>query len=357
MNRKSDIKQNFANKLINELVKNIHTKYNIDVQPFNEIVSGFGGTYTGVTGDFTMYVGSKMQTHGIIKHNTMIDFLKVICALYHEEQHVIQHCKTFYDKQPTDDAVMMAIRNLASENNRQYYQGLNRYNNDLSEIDAEAIAIANTYDYIQDNFPKENADKLICDLVNHKAQTANYFISGHYQSFDEILDAFSEHYEDAKTKQIEGYIAYALRPSQIINENYDECIKYLQTCVRDNPEEMTLLTQFNQEKDPHKKDLMIASITCHLHPEINYGKMYPCLIDVDLSPQNIFNRSLPTIQFPTEKIKEESINKRIQIATSIHDGIILREYGDYVNQLQTHAENLNEGLAIEQSKTNRTYEP
>ena len=278
-----------AQSKISSLANDIANKYDINVILNKNIYGGFAGTSCGVSGDFTIEVGSGMhvKTKLLSTQVSMIQFTDIIRAIYHEEQHIVQNCKSYYDITPTEDILQMSVRNLASENNINYYEGLNRYNNDLSEIEAEATALLNTYQYLTVNFPKINTERLICNLVNHKIQIADYFISGHYNSFEQILDAFSEHYEEAKKQPIQGYVAYQLRISQEISMQQDECIRYLQNCVRENSEEITLMEQFNNEKDPYKKDLMIASITCYLHPEIPYEKIYPCLSDIDLSPENI----------------------------------------------------------------------
>lgn len=315
----------------------------------DDMCGGYAGTSCGLNGTFKIEIGSSMdiQTGFLSKNVDVIQFADIIRAIYHEEQHIIQNCKSYYDITPTDDIVRMSIRNLASEKNISYYEGLNRYNNDLSEIEAEATALLNTYEYLNLHLPKANPETLICNLVNHKIQIADYFISGHYDSFDDILDAFSNHYEDAKKKQIEGYIAYALRPSQEISSKQDECIRYLQSCVKENPAEIILMEQFNKEKDPHKKDLMIASITCHLHPEIEYEKIFPCLSDIDLSPENIFDRSLPKTpdQF-VMSISKQAIENRIQLANTIHQKIINAEYHSYDEKLKSDIQKIDETLVI-----------
>ena len=81
----------------------------------------------------------------------------------------------------------MSMRKLASSENRRYYTGLNRYRNDLSEIDAEMMALANTYDFIQDNFPNADADALMCELVNEKIKIAQI-----YSATAELIDVFEE---------------------------------------------------------------------------------------------------------------------------------------------------------------------
>lgn len=348
-----------SEKHMRKLTSNISNKYGISVETNDKFPSGFGYTKCGIDGDFSIFVGSKMKTNNSLFNKKVndIDFLKCICSLYHEEQHVIQNCNKYYDMNPDEDTIIMSLRKLASSENKNYYKGLNRYNNDLSEIEAEAIAISCTYDYIRDNFPEANANGLICELVNHKIQISDYFISGYYTSFDEILNAFSEHYENAKHKKV-SYSAYELRPSQNINPKQDESIKFLQFYARENNDKQ-LIEKFNSTTEPHEKDLLIASITCHLHPEIDYERIYPCLKYIDLSPENVFDSSLP--KAPEGLIKEipkEDIKRRIETANSIHKRIVADEYSGYLKQSEiTEHVDLSLLSDVKTYDKNKTYEP
>lgn len=349
-----------ANDRVQIIAQALEQKYGIHVHLDKNIQSGYGENHNGVSGNFNIKVGTSMRLkNGLLnQYVNEIDFLKTICSLYHEEQHIIQSCKKYYDINPTDDDITMATRNLAGERNYRYYMESNRYHNDLSEIEAEAVAISNTYEYIRTQFPKVDADEMICNLINDKAKLT-YFIKGHYESFDEILDAFSEHYEDAKQAKVSGYIAYALRPSQDMNPAQDECIKYLQACVRENQDEMELMTKFNSASKQTERDLMVASITCHLHPEIEYERIYPCLQYVDLSPENIFDRSIPSPnQEFVEKIDKGDIDKRVCMATDINKRIVESEYREHMKSLVSTVDvNLDSTQQIQTHSKTDSYEP
>lgn len=340
-----------AQDYINVLSKFLNSEYGIRVIQKQHIQSGLGAAHCGVNGDFHIDVGLHMRTNTRLfsEHVEVNDFLDTVRALFHETQHVKQHCKLFQNTTPSEDDIVMCMRQLAGERNKEYHKKLNRYNNDLSEIDAELTALTETYNYIKINFKKENPERLICNLVNTKTANADYFIQGKYRSFNDITEAFLKRYDDIEHAQIAGYIAWVLRPSQDYNPEHDECIRYLQSCVRENPEEMKLLTQFNSVSDPHQKDLMIASIVCHLHPEIEYERVYPCLSDIDLSPDNIFDRELP--QPPEGFIKpipKEDIERRIELAKFIRDKIVESEMRQYSDESKSREEEvLNESLVSE----------
>ena len=340
-----------AETYIDLLLQSVSSDYGVNIELKDDMVNGSGELRCGVNSNFGIKIGSQMRTEKNFLHKQVnkYDFLDVVRAIYHEMRHVEQHCKLFYDKNPEEDYIIMATRQLSGERNKEYFTDLNRYNNDLSEIDAELTALTDTYRYITEHFKKENPDTLLCKLVNDKIQTCDYFIKGHYTSFDDITEAFLNHYDNAKSIQIAGYIAWALRPSQDYNPEHDECIRYLQACVRENPEEMRLLTQFNSVSDPHQKDLMIASIVCHLHPEIEYERVYPCLSEIDLSPENIFDRELP--QPPEGLIKpipKEDIERHIELSKFIHDKIVESEMRQYSDKSKSHKkEVLNESLVSE----------
>jgi hypothetical protein len=252
-------------------------------------------------------------------------FLKCISTIYHEEQHLMQSCIDFYSEYPSDDIIQMAIRRLARENNEQYYILRDRYNNDLSEIKAEAMGIYHTYEFLKENFPDKDADKLISDLVNCNISHYTYFISGHYTNIDEILDAFDEQYEKAKTADIEYPDAW----KEPVN---DEAYQYLIWCKNNNCP--VVYYDFIKKHDAVNKDLLMASITCHIHPEIPYERLYPCLLGTDLSSKTIFGYNLPVppkdmfIPFDTDKMQN-----RIELADRINteymsENVYEEEYDD-----------------------------
>lgn len=341
----------YARQYIDTLADEMSEKYDIDINFKDDMYSGTGKIRCGTTGDFSMDIGMRMNVREgfLSEYVDANEFVNIIRALYHEERHLVQNCKDYQNREPNDDAIIMSVRSLATDGNKEYYnRDICRYNNNLYEIDAEKTALENTYLYLK-NIPGLNAKRLICNMVNEKTKYADYFITGQYSSVSDIVEAFEKQYERAKTTPVTKYIAWALRPSQDYNPKDDECIRYLQSCVRENPEEMKLLTQFNSVSDPHQKDLMIASIVCHLHPEIEYEKVYPCLSDIDLSPENIFDRELP--QPPEGLIKpipKEDIERRIELAKFIHDKIVESEMRQYSDESKSHKkEVLNESLVSE----------
>lgn len=331
-------------------MQKIAGKYKVSVSYDKRLINGKGYVYNKIDGDFAINISPYISEQGLLfKQADDIQFLNNLRALYHEEHHIIQNCHEYQSRYPSEETIIKSVRNLASDNNPEYYKDKNRYTNDLSEIEAEMKAIIKTHTFIKDTLKNTHADELICNLVKYRQKTCDYFFQQNCESFDEIMDAFETQYEKAQHVPIEGYIAYVLRPSQNINPKNDECMRYLQACVRENPNEVELMTQFNKEKNSHNKDLMIASITCHLHPEIEYEKVYPCLSDIDLSPENIFDRELP--QPPEGLIKpipKEDIERRIELAKFIHDKIIESEIRQYSDENKSHEkEVLNESLVSE----------
>jgi len=312
------LKKANANKYIDKLIKAVSNKYDIRIQKDNEIKIGDGSIRNSVVGNFYIKIGAGMRTMNkdSSKYIEDVDFLKCICAIYHEKQHIVQDCGKFYDSCPDEDIIMMSTRRLASQTNTSYYAKSSRYYNDLSEIDAEYVAIANTYDYIKEKFPKTNADYLISKMINDKIKNQpHYFISGHFETCDNILDAFSEHYEEVQRTPVDYYVF----PRSPISNSDDDCMKFMKYCENNNlsprfKDVQKVVDKFNNTTEPHEKDLLVASITCYIHPEIPYEKAYPCLKDIDLSPKAIFGMELPNFPdyfpyrfiepLPIDKIKE-----------------------------------------------------
>lgn len=335
-----------ANKYIKILKNDISKTYGIMVTNDNNMYSGSGYIKDGVDGDFSIYVTSKMRIDGNLFNKKVydVDFLKCICSLYHERTHVIQGCDTYYDAYPDEDIIKMTMRKFASNKNRMYYYKHNRYNNDLSEIEAESTAILHTYEFIKDNFLQVNADKMISKMVNEKIETSDYFISGHFTKLDDILNAFDDCYENAKYEQIQDYSVFAF------HKNDDECIWYLQYCARDYINNQPLIDKFNNTTEPYEKDMLISSITHHLHPEIDYERVYPCLKNIDLSPEEVFGRSLPDVpEGFVEQISKDRLYNRILIADRIHSKIQSEKYNEH-QHINQKDEALNESLLTEQKQ-------
>lgn len=228
----------------------------------------------------------------------------------------MQLCDEYQDRNPSEETIAMVTRKLATMNNPDYY--MDTYTMDMTEIDAESAAILKTYDYLREEFPKADADGLICDLVNDKAQM-NYFIKGHYDSVDEIMDAFSDKFEAIKDMKVNQHIYCIPFPSYDINKIKNESYRYLQACVREEKSNQDLMDEFNSKSKLEDYDLLFASITCHLHPEIEYDKLYPCLSYVELSPENVWNRSLPSNlrELHVEHIPKEDIDYHLEAIQSV----------------------------------------
>lgn len=344
-----------SDKRFRDLIKSMQNNYGIKINMIQTLQNGIGGTHDGMFGDLSIDVGYHPRlTNGVFKKVYDIDFLTVVCALYHEEQHVIQACDKYQNISADEDTIQMAIRKIATETNVKYYYGANRYDNDLSEIDAELHGVVSTYNYVRAEFPDVNADKLICELVNNKSKIG-YFVHGEYSSIDEIIDAFSNAYEDAKHATINGYTAYELRKHQDLNNKDDECIRYLQACVRENEDNKDLMAQFNNTSLQSERDLLLASVTCHLHPEINYEKLYLCLTYTELSPENTWDRKLPDAPDSLKilQIDEAGMHTRIEIAKRVHENI---ERLKFIDHTFTHEEYIQSDNIITHEIT-KTNEP
>lgn len=76
---------------------------------------------------------------------------------------------------------------------------------------------------------------------------------------------------------------------------------------------------------------MLASVTCHLHPELKYEELYPCLSYVELSAENIFDQPLLEHVYNVNiaPISKDGINERIGITRMVHDRICEHKLSQY----------------------------
>lgn len=194
-----------AEKTIKDLIGKLHDVYGISVEMNNILPHGCGQIYDGINGDLSIEIGYSPRVNVKFLYNVVndYDFVNAVRAVFHEERHLIQLCDEYQDRNPSEETIAMATRKLATMNNPDYY--MDTYTMDMTEIDAESAAILKTYYYLREEFPKADADGLICDLVNDKTQM-NYFIKGHYDSVDEIMDAFSDKFEAIKDMKVNRHI-------------------------------------------------------------------------------------------------------------------------------------------------------
>ena len=196
-----------ANRKIYRLMHSMRNCYGIEINKNKHIANGLGGVADGIDGDLSIDIGFNPRTErdGLLTKVNDYDFIDAIRALYHEEQHLIQSCWLYQDKNPSEDVILMATHKLATQNNRKYY--INTYRTDLAEIDAEGTAIFKAYGYLKTEFPDVDAERLICNLINDKASDGPgykscYFIKGHFDSIGNIMNAFSNQFERAKNAQV-----------------------------------------------------------------------------------------------------------------------------------------------------------
>lgn len=259
---------------IQNLKNEIQEAYGITVHDDTSIPINSGVTSDGPTGTFNVRINQPIRLEGLFhKQANTMDFVDYIRILHHEEQHIVQAITDVYIQdaaleQDVDSIKQMSIKNIACIGNYDYYRGSNHsYNNNLAEIDAEYTAISNTYDFLRNYVSPKYAEQMICDVVNQKVLHSDYFIQKVCSNFDDIADAFSDKYEQAKFSHIYHPVV-RLRPSQNVNQDSDEYIKYLQQVVKDDPNNMWLMEQFWNVTDVDEKDKMVASIVLHIHPEL-----------------------------------------------------------------------------------------
>lgn len=351
------ISMNQAMKYIELLQEEITDMYGISIYEDDTIPLNSGSISDGPTGTFDIKINQPIRRKGIFQNLAEpMDFVNYIRILYHEEQHIKQSVIDLYksNKYQTcdfDAKIQMAIKNIACIGNYDYYNGSNyRYNNNLAEIDAEYTAIMNTYDFLRDNISSKYAEQLICDMVNEKSLNTDYFIIGGYDNLDDIAEEFSDQYERAKFTHVK-HMVIKLRQSEQVNPEDDEYVKYLQQIVKDDENNKWLLEQFWDVKDVDEKDKMVASIVLHIHPEIDYKKLYPCLINEDLSPKTVFGNDIPSVpkityydkktnNWETKQIgyllSKEKLNSHIAKANTLHELFVKEDV--FINQ--TNEKNL-----------------
>lgn len=117
------------------------------------------------------------------------------------------------------------------------------------------------------------------------------------------------------------------------------------------------MEMFWNEKDCFEKDRLVAGIVHHLHPEIDYKRVYPCLAGEDLSNEAVFGQKLPDapdiVCFDDNKgtfisipicnpYDEEKMKNRIEKADELHRVMQNEQTPDIV--MQDKHEELNESL-------------
>lgn len=186
---------------LRKLEREIQEKYGIEIIDDGNFLKGEGGLANESDGSLNIYTNKDISfdnKHSLVPmYVDMYDFTNYVRMLYHEEQHIIQTENKMYSHD--SDAIQMAMRNLACHGNKNYYnESTDRYNNNLSEIDAEKASVLKTYDFLKNTMKLYDAEKLVCDMINEKIQHSDYFIKGQFDKLSDIKDAFDKKYEEAK---------------------------------------------------------------------------------------------------------------------------------------------------------------
>lgn len=246
----------------------------------------------GETKDGIMYNSktTMVGTNGLVNNdgffnNKSVDdkhFVEFLVAHFHEQRHLTLAMNAYENAtgdESVDNALLVAY---VAKDNQQYY--LQNRTNFITEIDAEFYGILQAHDYIVEAFPDvdtKQIDKLFVDYVNEHITNYTYQIKKNQhkiETFDDVIDAFDQAYEDAITSRTRTYIR--------TRNNPDDVMELLR-----KPEYDDIFTKICEEKNPYEKDKMIASLTLHLHPE--YVEKLPSLNRIDLSPTTVFGHELP----------------------------------------------------------------
>ena len=271
-------------KLAIQYIKEQITDYDKNCQiHFDDTVSVWNGKASDslMCKNNKIYIGTQELKHPFscnMKHITTF-----LVTIYHELQHIKQKQAILNETAPKE----ITINNLACEYNPAYYHTNYRYN--PREIEAETYGISNAYDYIDENFPNENAFNLIMGYAREKSKISNLYDHidlDKVKSIDDLLEQFQDLYELAKTKHMPYLI-----------ENASKTDEAAMRFKRDEE----LFHEFCDTKTNYEKDTIVSKISLEKHKELsdNYDK--------NPEVQKLIKKMRPVLQIegPPQKQEDE----------------------------------------------------
>ena len=273
----------------------------IDVRVSGDLPLDFGKTNDKIGGNGIALFGvNGWHLSGLLSRRSVSDddFVSALVSEFHEMRHA-ELFQRFQNETISDELI---FPHLVKQGNPSYYWN-NRYEY-TTEIDAEYQGVMNAYDelnrMILENDLPADADKLICDYVNHKGQNYTYYISNvhdkPFTSIDEIDASFHEAYEKAVSREPVKRDSYGRADPRANYREFkpvwrgDDAVDFVTLPNgRIRPDKADIVDQI-WDASNYDKDRMLASITLHLHPE--YGSFYHGLDEESLKFETVFGRSL-----------------------------------------------------------------
>ena len=214
-----------------------------------------------------------------------IDFVSTVVGIFHESRHLdarLIGCKNFQDVGARGDITKadnycIQLSYMARDGNNCYYK--NNYDNMISEIDAEYYAINMAYEYLKNNFPNVDCEKLVVDYVNNRIQSGPYkidYIDEKYSSLLHINKAFKDRINQSKKTHRHIDFNCSDQAISLINN----------TRWNDIKKQIYDISQNNNDECGFKTDEMLAALTFYLSPE--YTKSLPGEWQKKLSPKEVF---------------------------------------------------------------------
>ena len=291
--------------------------YTIDNSSIGGWYDDVGSIKTGRNHELCIYIG---EEENYIKNNQVNEenFMRLMSIIFHEYRHLVQTENYKYNPDGTKLSKIIARMTAIQKNGFSNYYFEN-YRNDSKEIDATSFGIRESIKYVNEKYPKINANKGIVDYIHSYISKDKYDQYG-FHMFDEnssssVSDILS---------QLDKRIASPIR------ENLKNvCDGFIEDANLQKILNREFIDKYNNLKDVYAKDSLVFNEIIQLHPEIL--EEYPILQD---------EKSNHNVEIRTEKNKEYNKTSRYLNGTLINTS---KEYknGDYEKSSKVFITNRN----------------
>ena len=211
-----------------------------------------------------------------MKVGSVDNFVALSVALFHESKHILQYNEMMSGVESEE----ILYSHIAAIGNDSYYEA--NYKHDVSEIEAESFGVFQTYYYILENYPDEDAFNLVKQYMqNRKSQgdtLYTYIDVDDVRTINDINMSFNKAYDECAKKH-EPYF---------IKRVDDTAAKYL--CENRN-----MWNKFMEVDDKFMSDKILTAIHIHNFPQHRYLVENNSHANVKELEALISNRELPNV--------------------------------------------------------------
>lgn len=319
----------FTKQKLNNILGALDRKYGVRIKFASDVPYLNGWTKSDMAKNkYVIYLGEYPLSKKLFFQKIPDEIsLCMIANVHHELRHIHQ-MKDVFQKDYSEDALYMALCDLATKHNDIYYRKTASSKRDFGksyldnpcEINAELHGIRGLYDWLREEFTEftdNQCEQVTLKYVNYKTYSLaqnletgehyDYYIpcGKLYHSLQDVYDVFGDIYKEAKYRSKFYFLNQNCKDMAMkFMHDFDEIYRrqnprsdgYYQEHFVNMPKPMGL-----------NQDRLVAAVTVKLHPE--YQKYYKILEDMNLDLEHVLNHPVTETISLTKILTQDKFEK------------------------------------------------